>query len=110
MDGRERRIGENEALFRVVNEQATGMNVALADVTESFTIVCECGQIECLERLRVPPDVYERTRAHGARFFVLRGHVIPDTESVVDEGDGYLIVEKDAGEPADLAEALDPRE
>jgi hypothetical protein len=110
MDERTRRIGENEALFRSVNEQVDELNRSLAQLTdETIHIVCECGNIDCQDRLVVPLPVYERTRADATLFFIVPGHEIPSAEDVVEETPRYFVVQKHDGGPAQLAEATDPR-
>jgi hypothetical protein len=72
MDERGRRIGQNEALFRQVNEELEGLNRGLAEITdETFHIVCECGDLRCQKRLVVPASDYETVRAESGLFFVL---------------------------------------
>jgi hypothetical protein len=110
MDERKRRVGRNEALFRRINEEVDELNRSLAQLTdETIHIVCECGNLQCQERLVVELPVYERVRNDGAQFFVLRGHEIPDTEDIVEEHDPYLVVRKHEDGPAQLARAADPR-
>lgn len=110
MDERTRRIGNNEALFRQVNEEVEGLQRGLAELTDqTFHIVCECGDLICQERLVVPIDEYERVRAHSALFFVIPGHEKPSTEDVVEQDSKYLIVRKHEGGPQRIAEATDPR-
>ena len=110
MEDRERRVGENEALFRAVNEQVEDLQRGLAAVsTNTMDIVCECGDIACVERLVVAMPKYEEVRADGALFFIVPGHEIPAVEDVVEHGDGYDVVRKHPGGPAELAEATDPR-
>ena len=110
MDERKRRIGENETLFRAINEEVDGLNRSLAALTdETIHIVCECGSLECQERLVVPLAAYERVRSDPALFFVIPGHEIPSTEDVVEETQRYFVVKKQEGGPEELAEATDPR-
>ena len=110
MDERERRVGENEALFRAVNEQVEDLQRGLAAVSdETMHIVCECGDLACVERLVVSLPKYEEVRGDAALFFVVPGHDIPDVEDVIERGDDYAVVRKHPGGPAELAEAADPR-
>jgi hypothetical protein len=109
MDERTKRIGENEALYRTINEKIEDLNAAFGMVTESMGIVCECGQLECSEQIDLDIPTYERVRADSALFVVIPGHEIPDVESIVEPHEGFNIIRKDPGGPAELAEALDPR-
>lgn len=109
MDERARRIGENEILFRDVNERVTEVSGAFAVVLPDLEIVCECGAVTCTERIHLSPDEYARVREDGARFLVKPGHEIPDVETVVDRHGEYHVVRKDEGGPAELARVHDPR-
>jgi hypothetical protein len=51
---------------------------------------------------------YERIRANPRHFMMIPGHEMPEVESVVERGDGYLIVEK-RDEAGEHAEDTDPR-
>ena len=106
---RARRIGENEALFRVVNERSEHLNRAFAVLTETMDVVCECGDIDCAERLVLTVSDYERVRADPTHFAVVPGHELPDVERVVERGDGFVVVRKDPGLPAQVARETDPR-
>ena len=100
-----RRVGENESTYRMVNERVAEL-VEDAAVPPEF--VCECGRHGCAERVPVPLDEYERVRAHPRRFLVARGHERPEVEKVIDERDGFLVVEK-TGEAGAAAADEDPR-
>lgn len=104
-----RRVGENEALFREVNERIRGLNDAFGAVTGDFTVVCECGDGTCVEQLQIEPGEYERVRGDAACFVIVPGHEIPDVEDVVERRAGYYVVRKKPGTPERVAEATDPR-
>lgn len=99
-------MGANESAFRAVNERLESISERL-DLAPEF--VCECSDLRCAERLIVPLEEYERVRAHGDRFLVRPGHERPDVELVVDEGPGWVVVEK-VGEAGELAAEADPRD
>ena len=109
MDERARRIGENEILFREVNERVEALNEAFNAVTERVSIVCECGLIECVDRISMTLAEYEEVRGDPATFAVVPGHELPDVETVVAAGGSYVVVRKHAGDPARLAADEDPR-
>ena len=54
------------------------------------------------------PREYERIRTTARRFVVALGHEVDEVETVVETGDGYVVVEK-RDETGRLAEASDPR-
>jgi hypothetical protein len=106
---REARIAKNEAIARDINE---GIEEAMASMSpEGYTrMICECGRIECERKVAITVDEYERTRSDPRRFVVVKEHVIPDVEDVVDDTGRYVVVEKREGTPAEVAESLDPRD
>jgi hypothetical protein len=104
MSRREERIARNEVLFREVNER-------VKDLTPSeggIEFICECGDEECIDRVSLSADEYERVRSDPVEFFVKPGHEIPDVEEVVETHDRFLLVRKHV-EERDIARQLDPR-
>ena len=103
---REVRIAQNESLFRAVNERirvAAGGSGA-----EPMMFVCECGDPDCAESMKLDARDYEAIRAHGDRFGVLPEHTSPYVETVVEKKPNFWVVEK-FGVAEDVAEDLDPR-
>jgi hypothetical protein len=109
VEARTQRIGRNEALFREVNEKVKGLNEAFSDILPEAEFHCECGNDDCTELVRLTMDVYETIRRDPRHFFVKPGHEIPDLEQIIQRADGYLVVEKHAGEPEEIAVKTDPR-
>ena len=107
-DERKRRVGLNEAIFRQVNEQIRGLNRDFGTQGGTMTVICECGDADCTERLELRVQDYERVRSDSRHYVIARGHEIPDVETVVEEADGYDVVQK-KGEAAELARETDPR-
>lgn len=104
-----RRIADNEALFRSVNERVQEINDAFAPYTDRFEIVCECGDIQCTQQISVSPPAYEAVRADSALFFVVPGHELLDVEDAVEHHETYNVVRKHPGIPQAIAEQQDPR-
>ncbi len=109
MDERQRRIGENEAIFRQVNEQVEALNETFATLTDRMVMVCECGDGGCIEQIRLTREEYESVRSDPALFAIKPSHDIPDVEDVVSRKEAYWVVNKRAGEATRIAERLDPR-
>ena len=105
MDERTRRVAENEALFRQVNEHVVGTERRPA---ERFEILCECGDEACMEHLRVTTEAYEGARSQSSDFLLKPGHAIPELETVLESNGEYDVVRK-TGEAAALVDQLDPR-
>lgn len=104
---RERRIAQNEALFRTANESIEDLNRAFGTITERAQWVCECGRATCTERVDLPLEAYERVRESPARFLLKPGHEITDVEHVVERHEAWLVVEKDPGTGRRVAVASD---
>ncbi|HKG44896.1 MAG TPA: hypothetical protein VKB10_11715 [Gaiellaceae bacterium] len=90
---RDRRIEENERLFREVNERVAQMHAGFQSGPDPEW-VCECGDETCFEKLTVPLETYREIRSHDAWFVIKRSHDKPDVERIVREAAGYVIVEK----------------
>ena len=106
---RERRIAENESIFRDVNE-------SVEDTAERFLVdgqiaqefLCECGDVSCFDRIRMTIDEYEVVRSNSRHFAIVPGHEIPEVEVVVEEHPGYSVIEK-LGSGGTVADERDPR-
>ena len=109
MEERARRVGENEALFREVNERVREVAESFSVVSEYADFVCECGDGVCTKRIAMTLAEYELVRSDPRRFVIVDGHEAPAVERVVERGERFSVVEKDAGEPAALAVETDPR-
>jgi hypothetical protein len=106
---RERRVGENEVLYRAVNERIEALNEAFGRMAETMTVVCECGELACAEQIHISIQEYEQLRSDPTLFAVLPGHEIEDVEDVVGRQDAYHVIRKHPGGPAKLATETDPR-
>jgi hypothetical protein len=101
MGERERRIGENEAYWRQVNELSPPEPGMLN------LMFCECGRLECRERVPVTATEYESVRSSSTTFLVCPGHALRDVERVVETTERFQVVEKE-GEAARIAVETDP--
>ena len=108
-DDQARRVGLNESIFRQVNEQIESLNRDFGGELARMTIICECADGDCTERLEIPVPEYEKVRADPRRYIVVPGHELPEYESVIERAEGYDVVQKREGAPAELARELDPR-
>jgi hypothetical protein len=109
VEEREQRLGRNEALFREVNERIERVSGALRTGTDTMTILCECGNEDCVEHIEVSLSEYERVRGESTLFFVRPGHAKPEVEEVVQHHDEYDVVRKNRP-AAEIARDLDPRD
>jgi hypothetical protein len=90
---RDRRLAQNEILFRLVNEQLA-RRAPTEPIPEEIDLVCECSDRACSRRLTMRFGEYEWLRQNPWRFVVLPGHEAPAIEDVVERYPGHVIVEK----------------
>lgn len=84
---RAERIVQTERFFRAVNEEVAAV--------DGETFLCECGNPGCMAAIELSREALERLHADGETFVVLKGHELPEVETVVAEADGYVIVRKE---------------
>jgi hypothetical protein len=103
------RAARNQSLYREVNERVEALNAAFDELLDAgSTWICECADTDCTEPMEFTLAEYEALRARSNRFAVLPGHVYPEVERVVEDHDGYVVVEK-LGAGATFAIEHDPR-
>ena len=108
VEERDRRIGQNEVLFREVNERIERLSQSLQS-TDSITILCECGDQSCAEQIKVSLSEYERVREDPTLFLVRPGHELSDVEHIVERHGEHNVVRKEHG-AAEVAREDDPRD
>ena len=109
MDARERRLAQNEALFREVNERVeTIAHSHHLGPHAPYEFLCECANADCTFRIPLTPAEYGAVRADPRQFVVLPLHFMPEVETLVTKTEGYWLVKK-TGEAGEYAEKLDPR-
>ena len=104
---REERLAENEAMFRTANERmADWEEQHVQSHTEHY--YCECADPNCREKVLLRKADYEKVRADSRHFVIVPGHEVPDVETVIEQHEGWAIVEK-SPELDEKLERLDPR-
>ena len=93
-DERVRRLAENEAIARQVNEQVEKLGQRWNSPGEPLEILCECSLAECTQRLHVSLADYASVREYDTRFLVVEGHIIEEIERRVGEVGDATVVEK----------------
>jgi hypothetical protein len=108
-DERMARLAHNEARFREINERVErDLSAVLPSEDELLNFVCECGQRQCTDTIRLSLSEYESVRADATRFAVVPGHEITDVEDVVERTDRYAVIRK-RPETWEIVEQTDPR-
>jgi hypothetical protein len=111
----ERRLAENEAIFRQINEQVqTGYDetnrlaqedgqpefmVSVASGSTPLQFYCECADEKCTQRFAISPQEYQDVHKNRKWFTVVPGHEVPSVETVVARKPTYTVVEKNAQPP-----------
>lgn len=110
MDERERRMTENESLFRDVNERVdeTATQFVGEDGSSKQEYFCECANADCTFRVELTHEQYASVRADPRQFVVLPLHFTPEVETLVTKNEGHWLVRK-TGEAGEYVERLDPR-
>lgn len=103
----ERRLAENQVIFRRKNESATKNLKALKDAAESEGIdsllgdidvplhfFCECSDENCKQRIVLKPSEYEELHQNSSQFVLLPGHNVPEIERTVRKNEKLIVVEK----------------
>ena len=110
MDERERRMTENESLFREVNERVdeTATQFVGEDGSSTQEYFCECANADCTFRVELTHEQYASVRADPRQFVVLPLHFTPEVETLVTKNEGHWLVRK-TGEAGEYVERLDPR-
>src|SRR5262245_62995439 len=96
MDDRERRMAQNESLFREVNERVNDVAGAPREDT-LYEYLCECSNTDCTLRVTLTRLEYETVRTGPTQFVVRHDHYLPELEVVVMEYERYAIVWKTGG-------------
>jgi hemin uptake protein HemP len=84
---RAQRIVQTETFFRAVNEEIAAL--------EGQVFLCECGNPACMAAITLTRESLARLHNGKNTFVVLKGHELPDVETVIAEENGYLIVSKE---------------
>lgn len=102
---REKRLAANEVFFRELNEKLEKLDRG-SDDTDVLTIVCECADPDCAQRLELDHREYEAARSEPTRFVVAPGHVEPEIEEVISRTERFELVRK-TGVGREVATRLD---
>jgi hypothetical protein len=106
---REERVVRNEALAREVNDRVEEVHAGRKQPDDQVRMFCECGDADCTGVVAITLAEFERVRADPLHFAVIRDHVIPDLEDVVEDHQRYVVVRKKEGVAAEIARREDPR-
>lgn len=112
----ERRLVENELMFREPNEKlakgfielkrlakAEGATDDYPDLDDPLPFYCECADPNCRERIELTPSEYLQLHKQKTQFVILPGHIAPEIERPINVTKKYVVIEKfsvpEAAEP-----------
>ena len=103
----ERRMAENEMVFREYNERIKKgfdelKSIAkderqkeyMGDDDTSLMFYCECSDESCRKRVELKPSRYDKIHKHRNYFVIVRGHEVKSIERVIEDNAAFCIVEK----------------
>lgn len=93
-DRQQEQLAANEDLFRQINERVEDVAATHGSDSHEYEFFCECSDPGCSERVRLTLAEYRRVREDGARFIVVKGHVVKEIERVVQDAEDHAVVEK----------------
>ena len=94
--------------MREVNERIEQVDQQWGIFEGTVSVLCECGNGGCLERIQISAADYEAVRRFPTRFLLKPGHLASTGERIVRESETCIIVEK-VGPDAVDAIRLDSR-
>jgi hypothetical protein len=118
----ERRLAENEVLFRQLNEQVhhgfeetnrlareDGQPEYIVDPQADIPLhfYCECADEKCTERIVMALPTYTAIHQYDNRFVIVPGHEVASVEKVILRRPEYLVVQKYV-KPPKVARKLHP--
>jgi hypothetical protein len=105
---RVKRIAQNETRFRDINERLEAGLMQVRHRPDLLEFVCECGDRNCEDHIRMTLEDYEDVRRDSRRFAVAPGHVFPEAERVLEDRGEYAVIQK-FGEAVEVTDAADRR-
>lgn len=102
----ERRLAENEVVFRRYNERVLEGFNKLREIAEEdgldyvldddapLQFYCECSDENCRNRVTLKPSRYDEIHQHRNRFVIITGHEVEKIEKIIKKEAEFCIVEK----------------
>jgi hypothetical protein len=105
----ERRLKENEVIFQQANRGVA--DFVLEDIGKDDAVIefyCECSNIDCRDRIPLQVSDYRKLHKDQRHFIALKGHEMPDIETIVSRHGGFSVVRKYGDIPSvtDIGKAL----
>jgi hypothetical protein len=102
------RAARNETVFRAINERIEA-GAAMHGIESSERLHCECDRSSCFEKLEMRPAAYREVLERRYCFVTAPGHADPRIERIIEEHNGYCVVEK-IGEAREALDKQHPQQ
>ena len=93
-DLRARRLAENEAVAREVNQRVGDVAASWYERDEKVGFICECSHRSCHEHIELSMAEYAQVRSAPARFALVPDHIVAEIEREVGRIGDVVVVEK----------------
>ena len=116
----QKRMADNEAVFRHYNEQVganfdeivklaheSGQDDLIRDDDTPLHFYCECSDENCEQRILLKPSAYQKIHKNRRHFILIPGHESTFIEQVIKQKETHSIVEKFV-KPSESARTLKP--
>lgn len=92
----ERRMIENEVIFRQVNENVKDFLTVdnKINTVKKQLFYCECANPDCIEKIELTPAQYTKLHQNDRHFVTVTGHEFPEVEAVVSKEYDIQVVQK----------------
>ena len=88
------RLARNEDLFRQINDNIEDLAGGHGPDAHVYEFFCECSDVACAERVHLTLPEYKHVRDDPSRFVVIKGHVLPEIEHVIERAEDHVLIEK----------------
>jgi hypothetical protein len=116
----QRRMAENEVVFRTYNERVkqnfdeiikvakeSNQDYLVKTDDTALHFYCECSDENCRQRILLKPSEYNRIHKNRRRFVLVYGHETSVIENIIRREDNYCVVEKHI-KPPETSRTLNP--
>lgn len=90
----ERRLVENEVIFREANKSVQQYAQEINDGDRKVPFFCECSNALCRDRILMSAKKYGDQHKNKQQFMVLPSHETPQIEKVVKREKNFFVLEK----------------
>jgi hypothetical protein len=106
----ERRLVENEVIFREANKSVQEFAEQINDGDRKVPFFCECSNAFCRDKILLSAKMYGKQHNDERHFIVLPGHEMSELERVIKKDKRFNIIEKmtEIPSPEEVDSALHP--